>query len=184
MTITRILMGVHNPYAGRLPPIPYRGIRLLPEKLALRMLPPIMPGPGLKGLTSHGGYTLIETLVAVMLLAISLVIIMQLFSGGLRAIRLSNDYERAVFYARERMEETRLAPDLIENTLQGELDDRYRWEVVIRDLDADAAPNQRKAGTLTRFSIRVTVHWPSGEREKTFSLDAMRTAPLGRPDDE
>jgi len=158
--------------------------QLCPKESGLRMLPSIMPGKGLGGRASNDGYTLIETLVAVMLLAISLVTIMQLFSGGLRAIRLSNDFERAVFHAQERMEAIRLSPYLVENKLQGQLEDGYRWEAVIRDLDAAPTADPRKAGILTRFSVTVSVHWPSGEKDKTFSLDALRTVPLGTSIDE
>jgi prepilin-type N-terminal cleavage/methylation domain-containing protein len=51
------------------------------------------------------GFTLIETLVAMMLLAISFVIIMQLFSGGLKSSRVTTDYIYGIFHAREKMEE-------------------------------------------------------------------------------
>ena len=60
---------------------------------------------GVKPVISQKGFTLIETLVAVMILAISLVVVMQLFSGGLKSNKVSNDYLYGIFHAREKMEE-------------------------------------------------------------------------------
>ena len=79
----------------------------------------------------RSGFTLIETLVAMMILAISLVVILQLFSGGLKASRLSDDYTRAVFHAREKMEEILILDELIDGELEGEFEDAYKWKVEI-----------------------------------------------------
>jgi general secretion pathway protein I len=69
-----------------------------------------------------------ETLVAMMLLAISLVVILQLFSGGLKSGKMADDYTRAVFHAREKMEEHLLIEDFEEGTFEGTFDDNYRWQ--------------------------------------------------------
>jgi prepilin-type N-terminal cleavage/methylation domain-containing protein len=54
----------------------------------------------------HGrsGFTLIEVLVAMVVLSVSLVSIFQLFSGGLNARRRAEEVARATFHAREKME--------------------------------------------------------------------------------
>ena len=54
------------------------------------------------------GFTLLEVLVATMVLGISVVIVLQLFSGGLDQARRAEDYTRAVFHARAKMEEVLL----------------------------------------------------------------------------
>ncbi|NWG02305.1 MAG: prepilin-type N-terminal cleavage/methylation domain-containing protein, partial [Syntrophaceae bacterium] len=46
------------------------------------------------------GFTLIEVLLAVLILGIGLTLIIELFSGGLRLARTSEEYTRAVNYAR------------------------------------------------------------------------------------
>ena len=74
-------------------------------------------------LDTNSGFALIEILVAVSVLAISLVVIFQLFSGGLKTRKLSEQYARGVFHAREKMAEILLAPDLFEGETQGEFED-------------------------------------------------------------
>ncbi|PIP37785.1 MAG: hypothetical protein COX19_15835, partial [Desulfobacterales bacterium CG23_combo_of_CG06-09_8_20_14_all_51_8] len=85
------------------------------------------------------GFTLIETLVAVMILAISLVVVMQLFSGGLKANRISNDYLYGIFHASEKMEELLLAPELLPGSFSGDFGDGYQWEAVIDFIEDEEA---------------------------------------------
>jgi prepilin-type N-terminal cleavage/methylation domain-containing protein len=51
------------------------------------------------------GFTLIEIVVAMAILGIGLVVIIELFSGGLRLGRASEEYSKAAGYARMKLEE-------------------------------------------------------------------------------
>ena len=117
------------------------------------------------------GFTLIESLVAISVLAIALVVVLQLFSGGLKAGKASEDYTRGVFYAREKMEEMLLKTPLEEGLLSGECDKTYRWEasvapVVLPEEEVDRLP-------FRVVEITVRVFWNQGLREK--SLDHRTT---------
>ena len=50
------------------------------------------------------GFTLIEIMVAMAILGIGLVVIVELFGGGLRLGRTSAEYTQAVSYARMKLE--------------------------------------------------------------------------------
>ncbi|MBN1830324.1 MAG: type II secretion system protein [Deltaproteobacteria bacterium] len=115
------------------------------------------------------GFTLIETLVAVTLLAVSLTVILQLFSGGLRSAALSRDYNRGIFHARAVLEETLLTTPTEEGTLQGSFDDGYRWK-------ADIAYVEQKEEEAARLPfeflhVKVTVFWGSEEKAKHVDLE-------------
>ena len=56
------------------------------------------------------GFTLIEVLVAVAILGVGLTVLIELFSGGLRLGRASEEYTKAVNYARMKMEEIAVKP--------------------------------------------------------------------------
>ena len=120
------------------------------------------------------GFTLMETLVAIMIMAISLAVILQVFSSGLHAGRLSHDYTRAVFLAREKMEQVLLVKDLQTGRLSGLTADGYRWT-------ADVAAVQNEAGDeqmpVQRFGIRLEVQWLDGVKEKNFLLTTMTLLP-------
>jgi len=128
------------------------------------------------------GFTLMETLIAIMLLAVSLTLILQLFSGSLKSGKLAGDYERAVFHARAKMNEILLNTTLSAQQLTGEFDDGYRWsaaiapfvdETDVEDADEDQ-PEENPAVDL--FEIEVTVFWPQNDKEKKFTISTLMMA--------
>jgi general secretion pathway protein I len=131
------------------------------------------------------GFTLIETLVAMMLLSISLVVILQLFSGGLKSGKMAEDYTRSVFHAREKMEEYLLIDDFQEGTFEGTFDDNYGWRVDIKLVepeDEDVDEDEREISMVDFYQIDVLVFWPVGGREKNFRISTLKVAEK-KPDD-
>ncbi len=120
---------------------------------------------------ADGGFALIEILVAVSVLAISLVVIFQLFSGGLKSRKLSEQYARGVFHAREKMGETLLTPDLSEDETQGEFDDGYEWQMTITPVPPEEDEEKMSFGLL---NIRVRITWHEGGRKKSFMVDTLK----------
>jgi general secretion pathway protein I len=118
------------------------------------------------------GFTLIETLVAISILAISLVVILQLFSGGLKSSRLSDEYTRGIFHAREKMDEILLAGELTEGVISGDYDDGFRWKAEALPLDIPEAKNVTLP--VRAFTIKVDVMWDAGGQEKHFAIYAIK----------
>ena len=135
------------------------------------------------------GFTLIEVLVAVMILAISLTVVMQLFSGGLKSNRISNDYLYGIFHAREKMEELLLIREWAPGGLSGDFEDGYRWTATIEEVPDEALIDEADAGDgagdnsalaekspVSTMLIRLNVIWQNGEREKRFELTTTALA--------
>lgn len=121
-----------------------------------------------------GGFTLIEVLVAISVLAICLVVILQLFSGGLNSGKLSDEYTRGVFHAREKMEETLLSDTMEEGITEGEFEDGSRWK-------ADIVRMEQREEEVARlpfdaFTIAVEISWGPEGREKHLTIDTMKVA--------
>jgi general secretion pathway protein I len=127
---------------------------------------------------SRSGFTLIETLVAISILAISLVVILQLFSGGLKSSRLSDEYTRGIFHAREKMDEILLAQELTEGVIGGQFDDDFKWRAEARRLDIKEAKDARLP--FRAFNIKVEVLWNAGGTEKHFAISAIKLVKLGQ----
>jgi general secretion pathway protein I len=87
------------------------------------------------------GFTLLETLVAMMILAVALVIIFQLFSEALNTGHISESHTRAVWHAREKMEELLLYETLSEEIREGDFEDGYRWRFRIEEAASDSQMN-------------------------------------------
>lgn len=128
----------------------------------------------LKLISTHNGFTLIETLVAVMILSISLVVIMQLFSGGLKSNKISNDYSYGIFHAREKMEELLLAEELLPGSYSGEFDDGYHWQATIDIVEeTDATEEEIKIlekMPVATMKVDLDVNWKIGDRDKHYRL--------------
>ena len=129
------------------------------------------------------GFTLIETLVAMTVLAVSLTVIFQLFSGGLRAAGLSEDYTRAIFHAREKMEEILLAEGLADGVVEGEINEMYGWSARIEHNLPDPE-NEVGPPALDTFKITVNVAWKDGIREKHFEISTLKIAKLIETEDD
>ena len=120
----------------------------------------------------EGGFALIEILVAISVLAISLVVIFQLFSGGLKSRKLSEQYARGVFHAREKMAEILLIPELSEGEIQGEFEDAYEWQAVITRVVSEEG--EEKNLPVNLMSIWIRINWREGEKEKSFVIGTLK----------
>ena len=128
---------------------------------------------GTAPLMATGGFALIEILVAISVLAISLVVILQLFSGGLKSRKLSEQYARGIFHAREKMAEILLAPDLSEEDAQGEFEDAYQWRAVITRV----VPEEEEENLpFDLLNIKIRINWRECEKEKSFVIHTLKAA--------
>jgi len=125
--------------------------------------------------TGQQGFTLMESLVAVMILGVALVTVMQLFAGGLRSARASADYTRAVFLAREKLEETILTSPLTETTLAGDLDPGQKWECRITPItdETDTQTTSQTQGP-SPWRVSCTIYWLANNRTKEYTLETVR----------
>jgi prepilin-type N-terminal cleavage/methylation domain-containing protein len=122
------------------------------------------------------GFTLIETVVAMAILGVGLIVIIELFSGGLRLGRASEDYTKAVGLARMKMEEFALKDRLEEGNEVGDFDRDFRWQVGVKKVDilpVEKFPEFRPPVEL--YQIKVNIIWRSGSREKSAGIETYKT---------
>lgn len=111
------------------------------------------------------GFTLIEVIIAFMIVSISLVMVMRLFSAGLKASRATCDYTIAVVYAKDKMEE--LSSDPVEDS--GEFEDGFVWR---SEVGMYKEPEESQFKLLI---FKVIVSWPdTGEKQKSVELVSLK----------
>lgn len=111
------------------------------------------------------GFTLIEVIVAMAILGISLTLVMQLFSGGLRSARAASDYTRAIVHAKDKMEE--LSSML--NNDSGEFEDGFKWEAETEDYKA------LEESEHNLLKLKVKIIWPeSSGKQKSIDMVSLR----------
>ena len=121
------------------------------------------------------GFTLIEVIIALAILGIGLTVIIQLFSGGLRLAKISEEYTRAMSLGRMKMEEITYQPKIEEGTSEGEFDDTFHWQVQIKK--TDLLPVEKDSDfkpPVELFQVRVNILWKSGSKEKSATLESYK----------
>lgn len=121
------------------------------------------------------GFTLIEILVALSILGIGLAIVLQLFSGGLRSAKISEEYTKALWYGKAKMEEMLATKELTEGETEGRFDSQYSWRAEVEKANPSLGLREEEASLpvdLYRIVLRVT--WASGAGQRRLEIESLR----------
>jgi general secretion pathway protein I len=123
------------------------------------------------------GFTLIEVLVALLLLATTVVAALQVFGGGLRLARAAGDHTEATLLASAMLAELPPGP-LEEGTTEGEAPP-YRWtrRVALEPGLVPLDPDSHEAVGLRLARVSVEVRWGQGRHVELLTLRAWRPGP-------
>ncbi len=126
----------------------------------------------------HRGMTLIEVLVAFVVLSVTMAVILQIFSGGMRNARLAEGYNRALFLAQSQMASVGQEQKLAVGESSGSVGDGLHWRVTIDGYDDEGAV-ERYALTQRLYQVRVRVDWNSGDgQQRQVQLVSLRLGPV------
>jgi general secretion pathway protein I len=117
------------------------------------------------------GFTLIEVLVAFLILAFSLGALFSLFSGSLRSVSQGEDYAHAAALARAQL--ARVDADGIDGqgVDAGETEDGYRWRMEFAPLPDPVVPSGD--GGFEPLAVTVTVSWGALDN-RSVALSTVR----------
>ena len=116
------------------------------------------------------GFTLLEVLVALVVLATTVVAVLQLFGGGLRLARTAGDHTDAALLASAKLAELEPGP-LTEGAVDG-VEGPYRWIRRVT-LDPSLLPAQLETPETVRLRlarVNVEVQWGQGRRFELVTL--------------
>ena len=123
------------------------------------------------------GFTLLEILVAIVLLSLSFTMISQLFSGSLRLASLNRSYGEAVTLADQKMGELLQAEEPPEKdgfTDNGIYKDIFAWDVSVVPYEGLTTEDE-DAFPLELFKVDVKVSWGEGENQRVISLSSIKS---------
>lgn len=129
---------------------------------------------------SNRGFTLLEVLVAMVILSLAIVTMIQLSSQGLRLVKLSGDHQDATRLADRIARATEVKAEGTDGGKEGP----FTWERRIalvpipKELIADGGPAGGPAIVL--YSLSIAVRWGSGRSVELATLRAL-AAPAKRP---
>jgi general secretion pathway protein I len=121
------------------------------------------------------GFTLIEVVVAFVLLALVMSTAFEIFSAGMSRSGLLEERSRALVVAQSRMATVGVEETLKEGETSGESEDRkYQWAVSVKRSSEgeDAGKPQPSVYSLYRIDVRVT--WRGADaRDHSLALSTL-----------
>lgn len=120
------------------------------------------------------GFSLIEIVIALAILALSLGALYEAFGLGLRRAAVAHQREVALLTAQSVLAEIRGREPLAPGTVQGETAQGLKWESQIREREARIDPQS----PLRAFDVTVEVSWGRGvaQRIRLQSIETGRRA--------
>ena len=126
------------------------------------------------------GFSLLEILVAFMLLAMAMGVLMQIFSRGVTGATLADRYARATMYAESKLAGIGIEEELKESALAGKFDDDFSWTLVVRPYQ-DPVPKDQSVVDFEKlmptqlYEIDLKVIFTADDhRERLVNLSTLR----------
>lgn len=126
---------------------------------------------------AQGGYTLIEVLVAFVVLAMALTFLLGTLSGSTRQVRWSADAGRAALHARSLLAGVGVGETLRPGREEGELDDgRYRWQLEVQPYVDPLRPPELLHDPFAAqlMQLRLELAWGEGGGGQRLVLESLR----------
>ena len=133
------------------------------------------------------GFSLLEVLVAFTILALSLGVLMQIFSGSLRNADVTGDQAQGVALAQSLLASAGVETTLVPGESTGILDDKFRWLLRVSPFVQEPRPGEtgavRSPLPLDLWEVAVRVAWGGDSRlpERALTLTTLRVQPATTP---
>lgn len=110
-------------------------------------------------LNKQRGFSLLEILIAFSILALSLGILLKIFTAGVNTAGVAEDYTAAVQIAESLMAKTGTETPLQPGETDGLDNEKYYWQVAVSPFQFVAENLDVSAMPVELFKVKVTVSW-------------------------
>ena len=125
----------------------------------------------------EAGFSLLETIAAFTIAAMTMAALMELLSHDAEGVRGIANYARAVELAESRLDGLGLTAPLVAGRTGGRFDGRFHWQQVVEPVPGTVVGARRDLPAIRPYRVRITVFWPDGGTAKSVSLDTVRLGP-------
>ncbi len=125
------------------------------------------------------GFSLLEVLVAFVILSISLGVLLQVFATGLRNAGTADDYTQATLYAESILAAIGRETPLNEGQHSGPINDRFSWRSTVAPY-TDDMPDPEKTH-VRAYRVEVEVFWDGLAQTRSVMLETLRLTPVESP---
>ena len=133
---------------------------------------PLLENPESYSLKNEQGFSLLEVVVALMIMAGGFLAVLNLFSGSVRSVDFSGQYLKAVTLANSKMNELEIQNFTVDDSSGNfKNEENYRWEVDISPYDSDL--NNEESGIQLQ-KILLKVLWNDDGHTRNIELATLR----------
>ena len=130
-----------------------------------------IPNPGRA--SRARGFTLLEVIAAIMLLAIAFAALMQVAGGSIRLSQNASAHSEAALWARSLLDTAFTTEPIKPGSSSGRFDQRFRWSLDVTPWRvAGASPN----ATLQLYQLDLDVMWGSSSHPRSAHFRTLRLA--------
>ena len=128
------------------------------------------------------GFSLLEILVAFVLLALAMAVLMQIFSSSLNGATIADRYAKATMIAESKLAAAGVEEQLKEGSSSGTYDDTFSWVVDIKPF-TEASTDTSGANLdqilfVKLFEVTTTVSFATNDRRTDKNLRAVTLTKL------
>ncbi len=145
------------------------------------------PGQRLSSISSHraqGGFSLLEVIAAIMLLAIAFAALMKVAGGSISLTQNAADYSEASLWARGLLNSAFVGTPIKTGSSAGQFNSRFRWQLAVTPWNNAGTPPPE--APLHLYQLDLDVLWgpnshPRSAHFRTLRLAGQDAANMTRP---
>lgn len=126
---------------------------------------------GVRRRSARAGFTLVEVLVALTILAVTLVPLFRVYSSGLRLSDAGERRAKALIVAEGILSEAAVAFPYTAIDRSGETEDGYAWQLKVEPYQPDEA-------LPPLYMFQANVAWRAGPHDRSLRLETLRLEPV------
>jgi general secretion pathway protein I len=121
---------------------------------------------------NEDGFSLLEVIIALAIMAIGFMTVLQLFSGSIKSTEMSDQYLKAATLANSKMGELELM-DFPANEVSGvfENEENFSWEIETRPYSSEL---NEAGGDVNLSELILRVFWKDGKQDRQLELNTLR----------
>ncbi|MGR9044374.1 MAG: type IV pilus modification PilV family protein [Gammaproteobacteria bacterium] len=116
-------------------------------------------------MNNERGFSLLEILVAFAVLALSLGILLRIFSGGVNNAIVADGYTSAIQIAESLLARTGVETPLEQGQASGVMDETYYWRISVSPYEIVETPLESSPQAVSLMLVQVEVNWQEGQGE-------------------